>query len=139
MNFNSMLEKKGFSSSISSKFIPAIEGIVTVKVTSDLSFELKVFDDLYLHPAFEVEPGKFMKISKGVSQKSWVTSIYKEVTTEDAFNERILTCIFLKKVQEAYEAGESFVETPAGKFFLVTNRREQKEKFRMNFNVKKFC
>lgn len=139
MNLNSLLEKKSYSSSVNSKFIPAVEGKVYVEISNDLSFELKVVDDLYLHPAFEVEPGKFMKISKGISQKSWVTSIYKEVTTEEAFNERILTCIFLKKVQEAYEAGESFVETPAGRFFLVTNRRETKEKFRMNFNVKKFC
>lgn len=131
MNVNDFMEgfscKSSYKSGEQSKdcFIKPVEGIVKVK-TPVRVFELKVINDLYLHPAFEVEPGKFEKILKGIPYKEWVSRIYS-TTYGSATRERLLLCIFLNKVQEAWEKNETFVSTPCGNYFLVYPGKEEDE------------
>ena len=101
---------------------PVINGEVHVFVKNQndrvvLDQTLKVYPKLRILDAFENEKGRFHALT-GQRQEFLVKNIFKDVYKREFSNARKATVIFLAQIQEAYEAGEKYVNTIFGLKFL---------------------
>ena len=116
---------------------PVINGEVHVLVKNlqgqvVMDETLKVYPRLRIVDAFETDKGMFHALT-GQRQEHYAKNIFVNVYKREFANARKATVIFLKQIQKAIEANESYVQTIFGLKFLDFEKEELKPEVECDF------
>lgn len=93
----------------------------------EYSFEFHVRQNLYIHDAYEGKDGSLSYSLRGISHEYLLSGIWKEVRGEQAKRNRVVTIGFLKQIERAIEAQQTYVSTVFGLKYIYYPKRKEEE------------
>lgn len=107
--------------SSNARCFPCVKGIVRISFTDgDRKYEdsFPALPGVFVHDAYRGKTGKLAHLIKGIGFEVMVKNVFKDVFTEEAANNRLITFCYLRQLKKAIENNETYVETCMGLKFI---------------------
>lgn len=112
--------------SSNARCFPCTKGVVRISFTDgDRKYEdtFPAHPGVFVHDAYKGKTGKMAHLIKGIGYEVMVKNVFKEVFTEDAANNRLITFCYLRQLKKAIENQAAYVETCMGLKFIEYGKK----------------